>query len=269
MFLPETFKPSENEVIVGRGKRIASHSGNKRFHQQIVKPFVEEYANADKRGKGDIITQIVATVRNNSSFGAGFVKQDGKNGSWSVVEDMTARIATAQSFRDQLSYKSSKHTKQQRRKTKREIMKKQKKQGSGGLPMMTPLPKALRMVSDCSSGDDSSTEQGYEKAYQAMPAPTAALSTDLFSSLYNAIEVNLEDTLTEDPFEPTPLAETDTVQPDMQSSSLAACSSNMMYFQNNGPFFPGFNNAAPLFWSEQGLDTIQPPPQQNMFGCFV
>ena len=127
-FLPELFEPTENEVILGRGKQIASHPGNILF-KEIVLSHLQEYSAAQTKAlKSSILSHIVNKIRNNSIHKAGFVKQDSETGRWNIAEDSAARIATAQIFRDALhdNYKSSKHFKQQRRNDRKSVAKKQK-----------------------------------------------------------------------------------------------------------------------------------------------
>jgi len=117
-FLPDTFTPSPNEVIVGRGKKIATHAGNQRL-KSLVHDRLEEYEHAnDKTHKTYIISQIFHEIRRSSSVG-GFVKRDALSGSWYSVRDPTARTNIAQSFRDALHdvYRSSKASKQRKRLT--------------------------------------------------------------------------------------------------------------------------------------------------------
>lgn len=127
-FLPESFEPTDNEVILGRGKQIASHKGNK-LYKEIVLSHIKEYSAAQTKAlKSSILSHIVNKIRANSAFQAGFIKQDGTTGRWMIAEDSAARIATAQIFRDALhdNYKSSKHFKQQRRQDRKGTAKKHK-----------------------------------------------------------------------------------------------------------------------------------------------
>jgi hypothetical protein len=94
--LPESFYPTVSEVIVGRGRRIADHVGNKRLHE-IVSTFAMEYSAAHtKRQKSAILSKIVTVIRNDSQHEAGFVKKDPNTGRWRTVEDAAARIIVAQ-----------------------------------------------------------------------------------------------------------------------------------------------------------------------------
>lgn len=127
-FLPDSFEPDDNEVILGRGKQIASHPGNVRF-KEIVLSHIQEYSAAQTKAlKSSILTHIVNKIRNNSPHQAGFVKQDSETGRWCIAEDSAARIASAQIFRDALhdTYKSSKQFKQQRRNDRKSMAKKRK-----------------------------------------------------------------------------------------------------------------------------------------------
>jgi hypothetical protein len=107
--LPESFKPSEHDVICGRGRKIFKHFGNQNF-RKIVAGRMGEYCNsASKLQKSFIIRDIVALVRSNSP-NAGFVKKSSQqNGRWCVLGDFLSREKTSQAFRDALSghYRSS------------------------------------------------------------------------------------------------------------------------------------------------------------------
>jgi hypothetical protein len=128
--LPESFAPTESEVILGRGKQVTSHPGNMRY-KEVVLSHIKEYSAAQTKAlKSSILSQLVSNTRNSSAFLAGFVKQDSSTGRWTVAEDSAARIATAQIFRDALSdsYKSSKQFKQQRRQDRKGAAKKRHKE---------------------------------------------------------------------------------------------------------------------------------------------
>ena len=102
LLLPESFQPSDTEVVVGRGKRCAEHPGNKRL-REIVQAHVPEYAKTStKREKTHILNTVVRLVRSNSAQQAGFVRENKATGRWNIVEDSAARITTAQVFRDAL-----------------------------------------------------------------------------------------------------------------------------------------------------------------------
>lgn len=114
--LPEDFVPSFQEVIVGRGRKIANHPGNVHL-KTIVRSKLEDYSTAnDKTHKSYIISQIFQEIREGSDHG-GFVKKDPETGHWYCVKDACARTNIAQCFRDELheTYRSSKFAKQRRR----------------------------------------------------------------------------------------------------------------------------------------------------------
>jgi hypothetical protein len=208
--LPDSFRPSINEVIIGRGKRIAEHCGNKRLHS-IVKGFVEEYSAAPtKRQKSAILTKVVTIIRNSSIQQAGFVKQDTLKGGWCIVEDAAARITVAQAFRDALhsNYKSSKQFKQARR---------QDKKGGGvcreGLdaslsgresPGWSPngTNGLLRTMNYASSMP--SEEANASSSPSLIPVPPVPQPQGL-SNLLRVLEESID--LSNDPFEPTPIPE--------------------------------------------------------------
>jgi len=115
-YLPDSFEPSDGDVICGRGKKCYAHEGNERFRRRVNEN-LEAYSTAKtKSEKAKIISGIVDQVRQSSSSGGGFVKQD-ESGRWYEVGDFIAREKTAQLFRDALheQYRSSSIAKRKRK----------------------------------------------------------------------------------------------------------------------------------------------------------
>ncbi|CAB9514049.1 Nitrilase family, member 2 [Seminavis robusta] len=200
--LPESFAPTEYEVIIGRGRRIAEHAGNKRLHR-IVATFVEEYgAVPTKRHKSSLLSKVVTLIRNDSEYKAGFVKKDSKTGRWRIVEDAAARITVAQSFRDLLSesYRSSKHFKQQRRQDRKGSCR-QQKSASFERTVETCFSSFLQTrTSDVQGSELPSLDIRWSAAASPSNVP------DGLSTLLSRLEASVD--LTVDPFEPTPISET-------------------------------------------------------------
>lgn len=115
-WLPKDFKPTKNEIMIGRGRRIQQHAGNLKL-QSLVQLKAKAYSqNSDKTHKSFIISEIGMAIKQGSQYG-GFVKKDTKSGLWYVVSESCIRSTIAQTFRDTLSpnYRSSKFSKQRRR----------------------------------------------------------------------------------------------------------------------------------------------------------
>jgi hypothetical protein len=115
--LPESFYPSDRNVICGRGRRIFEHPGNQHFRSIVIPGRVEEYFNAKtKLEKSDIIYDVVSQVRASRPHG-GFVKFSGDDGRWYEAGEILSRTKTSQAFRDALldMYKSSNENKKHRR----------------------------------------------------------------------------------------------------------------------------------------------------------
>jgi hypothetical protein len=115
--LPQSFCPSEGDIIIGRGRGVFKHSGNEHFRNTVISGRLEEYSNAKtKLEKSYILYDVVAQVRSNSPQG-GFVKRDKKDSRWYEVGDFLSREKVSQAFRDALhgQYKSSNENKKQRR----------------------------------------------------------------------------------------------------------------------------------------------------------
>ena len=83
--LPKDFDPSDNDVIIGRGKRARTHGGNKRL-RGLIAFMIPEYqaAGSNKDEKSYIIKEIVTQIRKSSPDG-GFVKFDKVQDRWVEV----------------------------------------------------------------------------------------------------------------------------------------------------------------------------------------
>jgi hypothetical protein len=114
--LPVLFSPNEHHIIIGRGRDVKMHSGNRKF-DRMIQDIAFEYAAAScKVHKGVILSRLIEEIHDASSD-AGFVKRDPISGRWLSVEESLARTAAAQALRNYLSnsYRSSGQYKQKRR----------------------------------------------------------------------------------------------------------------------------------------------------------
>ena len=85
-------------MLVGRGKAVSMHHGNRQF-QNIIMSELENYASAQsKRGKGLVILRVIERVRE-MGCGEGFVKKDVTTGQWYSLDNKAARIIVSQAFR--------------------------------------------------------------------------------------------------------------------------------------------------------------------------
>jgi len=114
--LPEDYQPTENTVVLGRGKRIKELPGNRRL-AAMVQDSLGAYSWADKTVKSSILMRIVNRIRDLNEHQVGFVKQDNKTKRWYEASTLNARTTVAQVFRDANHgcYRSSKQSKQVRR----------------------------------------------------------------------------------------------------------------------------------------------------------
>jgi hypothetical protein len=129
------FCPGKYSVLCGRGKICSTSSGNRRLNN-MVKHFVKPYSEAKtKFEKSNIVSAIIATIRQACPPGGGFVKFE--EGEWWEVDDSFAREKIGCLFRDCLhsQYRSSNRAKLSRRKAK------PSKEPSNGSPAMTGMPK--------------------------------------------------------------------------------------------------------------------------------
>lgn len=104
-YLPEWYKPSENDVLCGRGPECYHYIGNERF-RELVDRFLPFYKVAEtKTKKSKIIWTLVNRIRKLSPDG-GFIKKDRTTGVYYEVGDFLAREKTSQAFRDAISHES-------------------------------------------------------------------------------------------------------------------------------------------------------------------
>jgi len=109
--------PSPPALSTGRGLKTWNHSGNERLRELVREELPEYSCTKNRVDKSIILCRIIQHFRQTSPSTGGFVKQDLKTKRWHAVVDLMARATVAQAFRDALSskYKSSKHSKRQRR----------------------------------------------------------------------------------------------------------------------------------------------------------
>ena len=204
--MPVGFTPGPYEVIIGRGRRCTMHWGNQRF-RSMIDAELAGYTDAQdcKRQKSSIIGRVLADIQHHSPH-AGFVKKDVGTGRWLSLTDAASRVTIAQAFRDALvdTYRSSKHSKQ----VKRRI---EKKGGRPSKRAKRELPKEDTMTMELeASFQDSftlvaSTIADVEDEPSSSHSEMDLMGKDDFDALFDAFAgdvVNMED----NPFEPLPLA---------------------------------------------------------------
>jgi hypothetical protein len=225
------FVPGPYEILIGRGRRCTMHWGNQRFRQMIAME-LEGYAAADcKRLKSSIIGRVLADIKKHSPH-AGFIKKDVATGRWLSFTDAASRVAIAQAFRDVLddSYKSSKHSKQvKRRMDKGPAMSFSNSPSFAQVKVMPPLIKRddvdkedeFKMI-DTSMDDmisvESSPESGKQHYLLSMlpgnmeplplgdvSMPQAMMGSNEFDALFRAFARDSMD-MEDNPYEPWPLA---------------------------------------------------------------
>lgn len=113
--LDDDFHPSPYSVICGRGKRFFDAIGNRRL-KVTASLFFKQYSKADKVGKIEIVSKIIAITRAACSKGA-FIKFIA--GRWVEVKDRAVREKVGSVLRDCLheQYRSSSKSKVARRKS--------------------------------------------------------------------------------------------------------------------------------------------------------
>jgi len=117
IILPKGFEPTDQDVVIGRGKKARTHEGNSRL-RGLIEFMIPEYsaAGSNKDEKSYIIKEIVTQIRKSSPDG-GFVKFDKSKNRWCEVGDFLAREKISQTFRDAMgdAYSSSNPYKRKRR----------------------------------------------------------------------------------------------------------------------------------------------------------
>eukprot|EP00980_Cylindrotheca_fusiformis_P030879 scaffold25563_cov127-Cylindrotheca_fusiformis.AAC.1 len=87
--------PSKHDVLLGRGKQIFRHPGNRLLHE-LVETYDEQYNQLSKDDKTKLADQIVAVVHGYSGH---FMKLDNESGMWVEVSKIEAREKVTHRFR--------------------------------------------------------------------------------------------------------------------------------------------------------------------------
>ena len=198
--MPENFEPSPYEVLIGRGRRCTDHWGNQRFRKMVRDELPAYTAVTDcKRSKSVIIGRILADIQQHSPD-AGFVKKDAGTGRWLSLTAAASRVAIAQAFRDALAdtYRSSKHSKQVKRRVERTVLQEKSRERKGNVFAFDELdlePLPLDQEDERSKTDIEQSD---------------AVSASEFDILFSVFTRNLS--MQENPYEPVPIAPSSRVQ---------------------------------------------------------
>lgn len=91
--------PGPYDVVLGRGRGSAMHSGNKRL-QSIIKKHLDRYQSAPcRKTKTSIINEILDQIKNCPENPGLFLKYDKKQSGWIPEEDNVARLKISQAIR--------------------------------------------------------------------------------------------------------------------------------------------------------------------------
>lgn len=94
---------NENDVLCGRGRGPAGHSGNVRFHELVAEKRMAYLTSTDRKEKANICEEIIDTVRRS---GGRFLKKISGSGRktnpklWEIVSDAKAKAKTGQALRE-------------------------------------------------------------------------------------------------------------------------------------------------------------------------
>ena len=118
--LPSDFRPSDNTVVIGKGRVIGRNTGNRRLRLLAAQTLTSYTETSDRRKKTEVLDQLLMTVKSLCPVGA-FVRQVGSN-SWVGVSDAIAREKIGCILRDLAHdrYRSSAQSKSAIRRQKRE-----------------------------------------------------------------------------------------------------------------------------------------------------
>ena len=106
MILPIDYKPSDNDILSGRGRTLNAHKGNMHFID-IIKSNLQQYIDAPRRmHKSFVIDELVASV---FSSGFRFIKKNTKTEQWYVMNRNESYTRVGHALRD-LKYKKSNKT---------------------------------------------------------------------------------------------------------------------------------------------------------------
>eukprot|EP00581_Thalassiosira_minuscula_P013992 CAMPEP_0183716376 /NCGR_PEP_ID=MMETSP0737-20130205/10325_1 /TAXON_ID=385413 /ORGANISM="Thalassiosira miniscula, Strain CCMP1093" /LENGTH=134 /DNA_ID=CAMNT_0025945643 /DNA_START=221 /DNA_END=625 /DNA_ORIENTATION=+ len=92
-------KPTQSDVLLGRGIGTNRHPGNIRF-RAIVSEHAEAYAASTKKEKMSISKSIVNAVKTNLNPPGRFLEKSVDTGMWHEVTQKRALEKTAQALRD-------------------------------------------------------------------------------------------------------------------------------------------------------------------------
>jgi len=96
--LGDGYKPTDFDVVCGRGKGSYNKPGNRRF-RAIVKEHIPEYlATRTKFDKSNVLNKIIDVIREKGHF----VKKD-KNGAWYEINDDQAREKVGHTIRESIA----------------------------------------------------------------------------------------------------------------------------------------------------------------------
>ncbi len=85
--LSKDYKPTDEDIVCGRGKAGGKHPGNKKF-SAAIKANLQTYGKASKRvDKSNVVVSIVRSLREN---GGRFIKQDKRTKQYYELSDEQA-----------------------------------------------------------------------------------------------------------------------------------------------------------------------------------
>lgn len=95
--LPVNYKPSDNDVLCGRGNVFSNHYGNQ-FFGKLIRENISEYKEATSRpDKVNVVDSILDEIRDS---GARFTKVDTETERWYELNDVQAHQKIGHAIRD-------------------------------------------------------------------------------------------------------------------------------------------------------------------------
>lgn len=103
-YLPFDYKPSNKDILCGRGKLYSKHAGNIRYAEAINES-LQQYKNAPKRvSKSAVVSSLVHRLRDD---GHRFIRFDKKKGQWYELRAETIHEKTGHAIRDLLEQRQA------------------------------------------------------------------------------------------------------------------------------------------------------------------
>ena len=217
--LPAGYNPSENDVVIGKGKKYYNHKGNAML-RLLAHEMLPRYITAKtKLEKSLIISEVSEVVRAQGNF----IKRDNVSDDWVLAEDLLTREKVSAVLRDclhQSKKRSGPGFMPKKSMSSRAIQEQQAREAMSGLghttfsQVLVPLPP-LAIPSCLAPSPDAFTidwpsilreQQASNQDGGSVPTTSTQIGK---KDLFSIFSLALADIGTDgdDPFEPRPICE--------------------------------------------------------------